>query len=209
MHLYGDHKWDSPWFFSAFVALREKGVPFELTTFNLSAGEQRREPYRSHSMTGRIPAIEHGGFWLTESAAIAEYVEEMFPSPRYASIFPSSIDERARARQIMGWLRTDLGALREERPTTSMFFARAKVALSRAARRDADKLLRITEALVIGRSHLFGSWSVVDAELAFCLHRLILNGDSVSSDAKAYAELQWKRPSVQEFIEHPRPTIGT
>lgn len=208
MRLYGDHKWDSPWFFSAFVALREKGVPFEVTTFNLAAGEQRREPYRSWSLTGRIPAIEHDGFGLSESLAIAEYLEARFAPPRYPAILPSSIDERARAHQVMGWLRTDLMAMRSERSTDSMFFERSKAPLSRDAKRDADKLVRVTEQLLRGRRTLFAQWSLVDAELAFCLHRLILNHDKVPAEVEGYAREQWNRASVQEFAQHARPKIS-
>lgn len=52
---------------------------------------------------------------------------------------------------------------------------------------------------------LFGAWCLADSELAFMLHRLILNGDDVPARVRAYAERQWARPSVREFAEHARP----
>lgn len=46
----------------------------------------------------------------------------------------------------------------------------------------------------------FGSWSIVDAELALMLQRLIQNGDAVSERLKNYALQQWQRPSVQKWL---------
>jgi hypothetical protein len=37
------------------------------------------------------------------------------------------------------------------------------------------------------------------------LHRLILNGDDVPLRQRAFAEAQWKRSSVAEFVERERP----
>jgi glutathione S-transferase len=37
------------------------------------------------------------------------------------------------------------------------------------------------------------------------LQRLILNGDAVPERLRAYAEREWKRPSVAAYVAHPRP----
>ena len=44
------------------------------------------------------------------------------------------------------------------------------------------------------------SWSIVDAELALMLQRLIQNGDAVPEHLKTYALQQWQRPSVQKWL---------
>ena len=71
MVLYGESNWESPYVFSCFVALREKGIPFELRTWTLAAGEHRRGDYANRSVTGRVPALAHGDFWLAESSAVS------------------------------------------------------------------------------------------------------------------------------------------
>jgi glutathione S-transferase len=203
--LHAEPLWDSPYVFSSFVALREKGVPFDVRLVDLERGEQRAPQYQQRSLTARVPALEHGDFSLSESSAIAEYLEEKFPPPRWPALLPSGARERARARQIMAWLRSDLMALREERSTATMFFERAKAPLSEAGRAAADKLLRVAGALLpAGGEHLFGGWCLADSELAFMLHRMLLNGDAVPDGIRAWAERQWKRPSVQEFVTKPR-----
>src|SRR5579883_2388461 len=72
--LYVDRFWISPYAFSAFVALEEKQLAYSVAEVALDRKEQRGEHYRSHSLTNRVPALDHDGFWLSESSAIAEYL---------------------------------------------------------------------------------------------------------------------------------------
>src|SRR5215470_2779257 len=106
--LHGEPLWISPYVCSSFVALREKGVPFEVVEVATFHGVHRRPEYRDRSVTAKVPALSHGEFWLAESSAIAEYLEEVFPSPAYPRLFPEDRHARARARQLMAWLRSDL-----------------------------------------------------------------------------------------------------
>ncbi len=206
IRLYGEERWISPYVFSCFVTLREKQLPFDLSTLQLDAGEQQRGPFRDRSLTGKVPALEHAGFWLAESSAIIEYLEESFPPPAYPRVLPSDVQQRARARQIMAWVRSDLQALREERPTTTMFYERASKPLSEAGRAAAEKLLRVADLLIpTGAMVLFDSWSIADADLAFMLHRLILNGHEVPAKVRDFAAAQWQRPAVREYVGHARP----
>lgn len=206
--LYAETLYISPYGFSSFVALREKKAAFDVVEVALFDGANRLPEYATPSVTGRIPSIEHEGFRLAESSAIAEYLEEVLPPPRHPRLLPEGLRERARARQIMAWLRSDLGALREDRSTITMFYRFRLAPLSGGAQNDAERLVRVAEQLIpAGGGPLFGPWSLVDAELAFMLHRLILNGDPVPDRIAAYARAQWARPSVREFVERPRPRI--
>jgi len=106
----------------------------------------------------------------------------------------------------MAWLRSDLVGLRDERSTMKMFYGSRPAPLSGAAQQDVQRLVRVAEQLLPpDGGALFGSWALVDAELAFMLHRLILSGDPVPERVSAYARAQWARPSVREFVEHVRP----
>src|SRR5579883_1890377 len=131
--LYVDRFWISPYAFSAFVALEEKQLAYSVAEVALDRKEQRGEHYRSHSLTNRVPALDHDGFWLSESSAIAEYLDDAFPA---RPLLPTAVRDRARARQVMAWIRSDLMPFREQRPTHTMFFARATAALD-AAGQDA------------------------------------------------------------------------
>src|SRR5436190_7821296 len=60
--LHVDGFWNSPYAFSAFICLKEKGLPFELREVNLHEQAQRRPEYVSKSVTARVPLLEHGSF---------------------------------------------------------------------------------------------------------------------------------------------------
>ena len=206
--LHGEKKWYSPYVFTAFVALKEKGLPFEVKELDLSKKETFTPDYLGHTLTAKVPAIEHDGFWLAESLAIAEYLAETFPFPKYPRLFPADLQERGRARQLMLWIRTDLMPLRVERSTETMFYERAKAPLSKDAQAAAESLVRVMSAVhPEGRTQLFTDWSIADADRACCLHRLGLHGYELPKKLRAFVDAQWARPSVQAFVNHPRPKL--
>ncbi len=199
LRLHGDRLWISPYVYSCVVALEEKALPYEYVSVALDQRAQKSAEYTARSITGRVPCLEHGDFALAESQAIVEYLDEAFAStPR---MLPTDLRDRARARQLMAWIRSDLLVIRDERSTTTMFYERAKSPLSPKGRDAARKLVSVAEQLVKkSDQYLFGAFGVADADLAFMLHRLILNGDEISSAVRAWAEMVWARPSVQKFV---------
>lgn len=204
--LYIDSFWISPYSFSAFVALTEKGLSFAIEEVALQRGEQRNDAFAKVSSTKRVPTLVHGEFSLAESSAIVDYLEEAFAAPTYPRILPSSIEERARARQVLAWIRSDLLALREEFPTSSMFYADRRGRLSDAGSAAARRLVEIADRLIPdGATQLFSEWSIADADLAFMLHRLVLNDYEIPPKLFAFAKAQWARPSVRAFVERERP----
>jgi glutathione S-transferase len=207
LQLFLDAYWISPYSFSAFVALKEKGVPFEAVEIALQKGEQRLDKHAGTLITGKIPALRDGAFALVESSAIVEYLEERFAPPQHTRLLPTKLEDRARARMTLAWVRSDMLPIREERPTTTMFYEKAREPLSDKAAAAANTLLRLADTLIPdGSSYLFGDqWSIADADLAFMLQRLLLNGHEASAKIGDFVERQWARPSVREFVDKQRP----
>ena len=204
--LYTDAEFASPYAFSAFVALTEKGLPFATETIDLDAGENQRPSYQNISLTARIPTLVHDQFTLVESSAIDEYIDEAFPAPQYPRIYPQAIQQRAVARQIQAWLRSDLMPIRDERGTGVIFLGAKKPPLTAAGQASADKLFRAADLLLKNNfANLFDEWCIADADLALMLNRLIFAGDAVPKKLADYAERQWQRPSVQRWCKLPRP----
>ena len=205
LSLYVDAHFTSPYAMSAFVTLREKGLEFELLTLNLDTAENQTEAFAQLSLTGRVPTLVQGEFALSESSAITEYLEEVFPR---VPVYPAEPRQRARARQVQAWLRSDLMPIRQERSTLVVFYGLKGEPLSPVAEAAAHKLISAAQALLAdGREYLFGEWSIADVDLAVMLNRLILNGDSVPANLVAYARRQWQRPSVQEWVKQARPSL--
>lgn len=206
--LYGESTWVSPWVFHAMVALAEKQLPYRLKLVPLPIPPAQRIEFEAHAVLGRVPMLVHDDVWISESLAISEYLAETFPTPAHPRLFPADLVQRARARQIMSMLRTSLFALRQDRPTSTIFapvqpLATAPAPLSVEGAADAAELLRIAGRLVQpGALSMFEHWCIADADLGLALMRLVSNGDVVPAHLATYAHAQWARPSAQTYLQH-------
>lgn len=200
--LYVDRQFISPYAMSAFVALTEKNIAFALQTIDLAQRQQRDAAYVGLSLTQRVPTLADGEFRLSESTAIAEYLEERFPAPTHAAIYPSTLQQKSKAREIQAWLRSDLEPLRQERPTEVVYLAAGRAPLSEQALSAQAKLLAACDLLLPpGAQYLFGSWCIADTDLGLMLSRLARNGDALPPRLLAYAERQWQRPALQQWLQ--------
>ena len=193
---------------SAYVALKEKQLSFELVTLDLKARENYQASYQDVSLTCKIPTLVHEGFALSESSAIAEYLDEI--APGHPKLFPLDIKQRARARQLQAWLRSDLLVIRKERPADLIYFGKKETPLSDEAQAAVARLFFVADRLLEeGADHLFGDWSIADTDLAIMLNRLVANGDRVPARLAAYVRRHWDRDSVRAWmdIERVAPAI--
>jgi glutathione S-transferase len=203
--LFVDAQYASPYAMSAFVALTVKQLPFELRTVDLSAAENHTPEFAGLSVTRRVPTLVHDGFALSESSAIDEYVEDTFPGAR---LYPTDPKQKARARQVQAWLRSDLMPIRMERSTEVVFYGAKAPPLSATAEAVAAKLFAAAEALLpAGQDHLCGDWCLADVDLALMLNRLVLNGDAVPARLAGYARRQWEHPAVRRWVGFERPPL--
>lgn len=205
MLLYVDSNFASPYALAAFVSLLEKGLTFDVKPLELFAHAQQEAGFAATSITRRVPTLVHDEFALSESSAICEYIEETFAGTR---LYPADSRDRARARQVQAWVRSDLMPIREERPTFVVFCGAKRPALSPQAIAATEKLFVAALHLLEGRTeNLFGDWSIADVDLAMMLQRLVAHGDPVPQRLADYAKHQWLRPSVQQWINHSRPPL--
>lgn len=205
LRLYVDAQFASPYAMSAYVALSEKALSFEIATVDLAVNEHQEAGFASQSITRRVPTLQHGSFFLSESSAITEYVDDSFSG---VALYPAEPRGRARARQVQAWLRSDLMPIRQERSTEVVFYGSKAKPLSAAAREAAEKLFSAAEALLpLDEEFLCGQWSIADVDLALMLNRLALHGDPVPERLAAYASRQWQRPTVQKWLDQARPRL--
>jgi glutathione S-transferase len=205
MLLYVDSNIASPYALVAYVSLLEKDLTFDVKPLEIFANAQKESAFATTSITRRVPTLIHDHFALSESSAICEYVDESFEGTQ---LYPVGLRDRARARQVQAWLRSDLTPIREERPTFVVFCGAKRPALSPQAMESAQKLFAAALQLLEGRAeYLFGEWSIADVDLAMMLQRLVAHGDSVPQRLVDYADHQWRRPSVQRWINHARPPL--
>ncbi|GEP58670.1 glutathione S-transferase family protein [Reyranella soli] len=75
------------------LVLAHKGVPFEFQDLEPEMGGPNHLALHPF---GRVPILEHDGFRIYETSAIAAYVDEAFTGP---ALQPASARERARMNQ--------------------------------------------------------------------------------------------------------------
>ncbi len=203
--LYVDAQFASPYAMSVFVALQEKQQPFTLHTVDLNTGVNQEDAYARLSLTARVPTLVHGELALSESSAITEYLDDVLPG---LALYPRDPVQKARARQVQAWLRSDLMPIREERNTQVVFYGAKKAPLSVAAVAAVQRLFRFADQLLPAHAgQLFDQWSIADVDLALMLNRLALHGDAVPQRLADYAQAQWQRPSVQAWLAQERPPL--
>jgi glutathione S-transferase len=202
--LIADSRFVSPWVLSVWTALKEKNLSFTVQTLDLAKGEARAPAHVRASVTGKVPALRVGDRTLSESFAILEYIEDAYPSAQ--PLLAHDLFERARDRQLMSWLRTDLFQLRKCMPfegiTDPGFVPPPMTAEAHA---EADKLLQIVATRAVP-SHARQP-TMADFELAFAIRRLIRFDKRDLAHhalATAFSNELWKRPSVQSWVKLPR-----
>lgn len=104
------------------LALAAKGLAYDSVAVNLLDNEQRGQGHLALNSQGLVPVLEHDGVVLTQSLAIIEYLDELFPDP---PLLPADPANRARARaaalivaaevhplgnlRVQRWLRDEMG----------------------------------------------------------------------------------------------------
>ncbi len=81
------------------IALHWKELPFEYIPIHLTrnGGEQHQAHFRKINPMGHVPALDHNGFLVSESMAIIDYLDQVYPQ---RPLFPQSLADRARVLQI-------------------------------------------------------------------------------------------------------------
>lgn len=93
------HYWRSSASYRVRLALNLKGLDYAIHPINLLAdgGQQHQAGYRRINPQGLVPTLVHDGHAISQSLAIMEYLDEVFPSH---ALLPSEPLARAKIRGI-------------------------------------------------------------------------------------------------------------
>ncbi len=193
----------SPYVRKVHVALREKGIAFDID--QTLPGDESQE-YRALSPLGRVPAYRDGDFTACDSSIICAYIEKRHPTP---ALYPSDPEDYARALWIEEFCDTDL------RSQASVIFVNRVVKPLRYKQPcDEDE---IAKALTIGLPPLFGyleqqladnEWfvgdhmTIADITAASICGSMYYCGEKVPEDQfpnfAAFIKRMWSRPAFKE-----------
>src|SRR5579883_2888675 len=75
-------------------------APVELVFVNLATREQRKPEYLRMNPAGKVPLLEDGDFYLSESQAIMQYLADKTPGQ---TLYPAGLCARADVNRWMFW----------------------------------------------------------------------------------------------------------
>lgn len=97
--------WRSSASYRVRIALHLKGLAFECEEVNLLERGQKAPAYTEMNPQGLVPTLEIDGIRLTQSLAIIEYLNDLYPNP---PLLPQDPLERARVRQLSQVIAMDI-----------------------------------------------------------------------------------------------------
>ena len=90
------------------IAMNLKGLSYDHNLINLQAGDHLSDSFRLINPQGRVPALDIEGDILTQSLAIIEYLEEVYPAP---ALLPQDALGKAKVRGVAGLIACDIHPL--------------------------------------------------------------------------------------------------
>ena len=141
------------------IALEEMGLDYEVHTIDLRSGEQKREPFLTHSPNGRIPAIYDRDYDLSifESGAIMIHLAE-----KSGQFLPTDTVGRSR---VIQWLMFQMGGIGPMMGQANMFYRYFPEKIQAAIDRYQSEGRRLFEVLntQLGKTeYLAGDYSIAD-----------------------------------------------
>ena len=141
------------------IALEEMALDYEVHTIDLRSGEQKQEPFLTHSPNGRIPAIYDRDHDLSifESGAIMIHLAE-----KSGKFLPTDTIGRSR---VLQWLMFQMGGIGPMMGQANVFFRYFPEQIQPAIDRYQSEGRRLFEVLDIqlGKTeYLAGDYSIAD-----------------------------------------------
>lgn len=193
----------SPFARVAMLACEEKGVPWRIEA--LAPGQHKGAEHLKRHPFGRMPAIEHDGFWLYEAQAIARYIDAAFGGPSLTPTDPKQIARMSQVMNIMDWyafpsLTAGIGFHRVVAPALGLPVNEDAV---KAALEPGALCLRALEE-ILGSQPYFAGEAVTLADLVAVAHLEMIAGTPEGAELLAgspllgWLERMAERPSVQK-----------
>jgi maleylacetoacetate isomerase len=163
--------WRSSCSYRVRIALAIKGVTHDVVPVNILQGEQHAVANKARNPMGHVPCLLVDGKPVTESVAIIELLEDLFPNP---PLYPKDPMARARVRTLVEHVASgiqplqNLAVLNKVAETQEGRWAWAKYWVERGMTALEALLVQFdAERLAAGRSGPFGPAGAVKGPFAF------------------------------------------
>lgn len=195
------------------IVLKEKGLPFKLTTEEFW---QRREEFLAMNPAGQVPVlVEADGTVIADSRVVSEYLQEVQPQPDLLGSTPA---QRAETRRLVAWFDEKMHA----EVTCNIFGEKVQKWYTGRAEPDTQRVragfanilihLDYIAFLAERRTWLAGDrFSLADVAAAAHLSCIDYSGDvpwSGHDVAREWYARVKSRPSFRPILEDRLPGLG-
>ncbi len=176
------------------IALALKGLAYETVPVNLLAAEQKCDQYKSVNAQGLVPALEDDGQIFTQSLAIMEYLDEVYPDT--PALLPKEAKSRAIVRALAQLVACEIHPLNNLRVLQHLT---GQMGLT-----ESDKLAWYTHWIHAGFGMLEAELTKHAGKFCFgdtptmadcCLVPQVFNAKRFDVDISAY-------PTINRIVEH-------
>ncbi|MGC2518838.1 MAG: glutathione S-transferase [Burkholderiales bacterium] len=192
------------------VALLEKGIPFEEEYCMVS-----QEPaLLARSPMGKVPFLDlGGGRTLSESQAILEYLEDVYPQN---PLYPKDAFARARCRELIAHIELHLELVARRLYPEAFFGGKVSDETRQRVEKDIAKGVRTLKALAKFSPWIAGA-EFTAADCAAAVHlplvglatKIIYGKDALAGfeQVKAYQKMAFERPSIRKVNEDRKAAV--
>ena len=171
------------------IALALKGLDYDYAAVDLRAGEQRDSDYRKMSPAGIVPTLVDGDIRLTQSLAIIDYLDQVYPLPR---LIPEATALRMKALEISQTIACEIHPINNLRVLNYLTGQLAVTADAKTAwyKHWVEEGLAAVEALLADASS--GDYCVGDVATVAdcCLIPQVANALRMGCDVEKFARVQ-------------------
>jgi glutathione S-transferase len=191
----------SSWSLRGWLLTKFSGLEFDEIVVPL-ADPAIREELLLLSPSILVPCLEHEGVRVSDTLAIAEYLNEVRPE---AGLLPTDRVARAHCRSVCGEMHSGFSALRSALPMNLRAHCPGFKVWSRA-QGDIDRITTIWRdcRAAYGGPYLFGARCMADAMYAPVVTRFLTYDVQLDQVSSAYCRTIMALPEMQEWIAAAR-----
>jgi glutathione S-transferase len=176
--------------------LEELGIPYDHVDVNSSIGGTRLPDFLKINPAGHIPAIDDGGFKLSESMAINLYLAK-----KHGKLLPATPEGEAKAMQWSFWAahEVDRQVVQWIVNTTILPIEQRSTKLALAAREEIEWPLQVLDGELGKQKYLADpeTFTVADLNVAAVLYRLLFVDLSGKPHLEDWLKRCWDRAAAK------------
>jgi glutathione S-transferase len=184
------------------VALLEKGLPFEPIEVNLTAGEQFQPDFLAMNPFHHIPVLVDGETTVIESFAILDYLEAQYPTP---ALMPQGAGAIATVRMVQMATQNELMSAIGPLLRQMFGFGSADPEATEKAKQQAAVALKFFESQ-LGDKTFFGGDQLSLADIVLGIVAPWLPGMGLPLDAYPHLQAWSTRLSERESWKTTQPS---